>query len=198
MCKGRGPSTYEVEGPLSSAAPATRSPSPLSAARPHDPHSASRLLSPPRTVRSAAPRKQSDRSARRLYGTRQRRCGESQQNIGRLDACLPGRRLSPGATRQVVDHLRTPQPLARLRELPAVNLADPWGFPPDPVTVSGGVRDFYRRQTRCARGWRKGFRNSLVVHRDGQVTPTSRPVIHRLSTDSSTHAAALRRRSDGQ
>lgn len=50
-------------------------------------------------------------------------------HIGRHDARLPRRRLSRGRLARVVDHLRTPEPLARLRELPALTSAGPRGFP---------------------------------------------------------------------
>jgi len=195
--QGRGPSTYEVEGPLGSAAPAAQSLSPLLSS----PTSRTALSIP--IARSA---RQSDPSVREavrsLSQPVQRNTPTSIRQVWathRSTRCLPPRKAPfPGATRQVVDHSRTPQPLARLRELPALMLADPGvspeGSPLNPVTVSGGVRDLYRRHPHRARGWRSRFQDSSLVHRGSHVTPRQRHVIHRLSTGSSTHSAASTRR----
>ena len=182
---GRGPSTYEVEGPLSSAVrgspitqPALRSPT-------SRPALSSPITQSASAVRSADPRGGPIPQPAGLLRNTPTSIRQVWANIGRHDACLPKKAPIPGATRQVVDHSRTPQPPARLRERPAFLLADP-GFPPDPVTVSGGVRDFYRRHPRRARAWRTRFQDSSLIHRTAHVTPRSRPVIHRLSTGSST------------
>ncbi|GAA0910086.1 hypothetical protein GCM10009558_098270 [Virgisporangium aurantiacum] len=55
--------------------------------------------------------------------------------------------------------MRTAQRFLRLRALTILMPADsqvssrfPEGVPPNPVTVSGGVRDFYRRTTHRRKG----------------------------------------------
>jgi hypothetical protein len=194
---GRGPSTYEVEGPLSSAAPATRSsrahprPGLTTRSQPNQLPQTPRLLGLPslvsRRAQPAQPLRESSPNSRTAGSTEHANIdsGSSwQPSVDSMPASPEG--AFPGVTRQVVNHLRTPQPLARLRELPAASPADPGFGAPFPVTVSGGVGDFYRCQTRRARGPRTRLWVSLFVHRNGRVTPMFTRVIHRLSTGSST------------
>jgi hypothetical protein len=93
----------------------------------------------------------------------------------------------PGTARQVVDRCRPHNPLARSRRLEDPEFHWPRSFPRSPVTVSGGVGDFYRHHIPHARAWRTRFQVSSPIHRHSPVTPRPRHVIHRLSTGSSTH-----------
>jgi len=132
-------------------------------------------------IRSVGPRMQSDRSASRL--TEHANVDSASLGKHRSTQCLPPRKAPfPGATRQVVDHSRTPTTARPLARTSGSDARRPWGFPLNPVTVSGGVRDFYRRHPDRARGWRRRFQDSSLVHRGGHVYPQAEasypPVIH--------------------
>ncbi len=126
---GRGPSTYEVEGPLSSVVRG----SPITQPALRGPTSRPALSSPitqsASAVRSADPRGGPIPQPADFYGTRQRRSGKSGRTSVDTMPASPRRRLTSGATRQLVDHSRTSPPPARLRERPALAARRPWVSP---------------------------------------------------------------------
>ena len=166
------------KGLSSSAAPVVRPLVPLSASQPCDPLSAGPGANPPfddpisqlavrRPVFPVRERRSFSRSARavRLLGPPVPRNTPTLivrrvwANIGALDAGLPRRRLSRGRLARL-------SPLADSTNVPALarsRVGDdrrfsgllpgfPRGVPPNPVTVSGGVRNLYRRNVRRRKG----------------------------------------------
>jgi hypothetical protein len=167
--KVEAPSTYEAEGAsrfCSSSSLTARpalsvpTPRPLVASRTHGPLSAARPLGPPkrpkRPTRERSPILRSARAAdppvhesspiaqpAELYGTRQRRIRASLDEH-RSTRCPPPQK-APSRGRLArwwtICELRGPD--ARLRELPTLVARRFWGFPRNPVTISGGVRNLY-------------------------------------------------------
>jgi hypothetical protein len=109
----------------------------------------------------------------------------ARQNLGELRSTrCPSPRAAPSGggspVRWTRRELRSPG--ARSRELPVLMLADPEVSPGAAVTVSGGVRDFYRRRKTCARGRSELSQDSLRTPGSSTEAATLPPVRGALST----------------